>query len=266
MASEQGDDSQEKEAKQEPPVKDEPADQKMMEQSAVDRKTANKILTSQRMKKEQEEGMAKSGEGSRGGKIIGHTKTGKPVYDSAGHSAHSDFTPQEHKQAAKISEKMSDEADKKAGVMGSKEGEAHWDRADAHRKAANKMEMDKKKMPKAPDKEKFSQMSMGEHYKEAEKHHEMSKKHEEAGNKDKAEMHRKLYEAHDQAHGAHIHKETAVRNDRKYGEHAGKDFHSLSSESMKDAHVALDEAHAMSKKDMKKSLDEHLANVEQLLK
>jgi len=39
-------------------------------------------------------------EGSRGGKIIGHTKSGKPIYDSANHAAHADFTSDEHKEAA----------------------------------------------------------------------------------------------------------------------------------------------------------------------
>ena len=42
----------------------------------------------------------KGGEGSRGGKIIGHTKSGKPIYDSASHSAHKNFTADEHREAA----------------------------------------------------------------------------------------------------------------------------------------------------------------------
>lgn len=40
-----------------------------------------------------------AGEGSRGGHIIGHTKTGKPIYSSSGHPAHGGFTPMEHKDA-----------------------------------------------------------------------------------------------------------------------------------------------------------------------
>lgn len=44
-------------------------------------------------------------EGSRGGKIIGHTKSGKPVYDTANHEAHSDFSGSEHKEARTIHEK-----------------------------------------------------------------------------------------------------------------------------------------------------------------
>jgi hypothetical protein len=43
-----------------------------------------------------------TGEGSRGGKVIGHTKSGKPIYE--GHFGHSysykNFTAQDHKDAA----------------------------------------------------------------------------------------------------------------------------------------------------------------------
>jgi len=41
-----------------------------------------------------------SGEGSRGGKIIGRTKSGKPIYDKADHPAHKKFTSQDHRDAA----------------------------------------------------------------------------------------------------------------------------------------------------------------------
>ena len=45
---------------------------------------------------------AKRGEGSHGGKIIGHTASGKPVYAhrQAGHSAYKSFTPKDHQDAA----------------------------------------------------------------------------------------------------------------------------------------------------------------------
>lgn len=42
-----------------------------------------------------------SGEGSRGGKIIGHTRSGKPVYDTHDHSSHSNFSAHEHMDAAR---------------------------------------------------------------------------------------------------------------------------------------------------------------------
>jgi len=44
--------------------------------------------------------LEKGGEGSKGGKIIGHTRSGKPIYDTYGHSAHRDFTAQDHKDAS----------------------------------------------------------------------------------------------------------------------------------------------------------------------
>ena len=43
---------------------------------------------------------AGGGEGSRGGKVIGHTSSGKPIYLNPKHAAHGDFTKQEHTEAA----------------------------------------------------------------------------------------------------------------------------------------------------------------------
>lgn len=42
------------------------------------------------------------GEGSRGGKVIGHTTSGKPIYGSFDHAAHKDFSAQDHADAAHI--------------------------------------------------------------------------------------------------------------------------------------------------------------------
>lgn len=39
------------------------------------------------------------GEGSRGGKIIGHTSSGKPIYASHGHPSHGKFTGKDHEEA-----------------------------------------------------------------------------------------------------------------------------------------------------------------------
>lgn len=41
----------------------------------------------------------KGGEGSRGGKIIGHTKSGKPIYDTYSHEGHKDFSVNDHEDA-----------------------------------------------------------------------------------------------------------------------------------------------------------------------
>lgn len=43
----------------------------------------------------------RAGEGSRGGKIVGHTSSGKPIYMTHGHPSHKEFTAKEHSEAAK---------------------------------------------------------------------------------------------------------------------------------------------------------------------
>ena len=42
----------------------------------------------------------RGGEGTRGGKIIGHTASGKPIYDSHDHVGHAGFTEKDHHDAA----------------------------------------------------------------------------------------------------------------------------------------------------------------------
>lgn len=46
--------------------------------------------------------IVKAGEGSKGGKIIGHTRRGKPIYDTFEHKAHKKFIKNEHGEAAGI--------------------------------------------------------------------------------------------------------------------------------------------------------------------
>jgi hypothetical protein len=38
------------------------------------------------------------GEGSRGGKVIGHTSSGKPIYNSLTHKGHQGFNEQEKRE------------------------------------------------------------------------------------------------------------------------------------------------------------------------
>ena len=47
-----------------------------------------------------EDDLEKGGEGSKGGNVIGHTKSGKPIYNSFSHEGHDKFTTQDHKDAA----------------------------------------------------------------------------------------------------------------------------------------------------------------------
>lgn len=40
------------------------------------------------------------GEGSRGGKVIGHTRSGKPIYENHNHPSHKDFSEEDHHDAS----------------------------------------------------------------------------------------------------------------------------------------------------------------------
>jgi hypothetical protein len=44
------------------------------------------------------------GEGSRGGKVVGHTSSGKPIYESHSHPSHTSFSAKEHVEAASLHE------------------------------------------------------------------------------------------------------------------------------------------------------------------
>ncbi len=67
----------------------------------------------------------KGGEGSRGGKVIGHTKSGKPVYGNKTVYEHKGFTDKEHQEAEEILDKHIDkkiESGKKKFLGNSKDG------------------------------------------------------------------------------------------------------------------------------------------------
>lgn len=59
----------------------------------------------------------KEGEGSRGGHIIGHTRSGKPIYQDANHAEHKGFVAHEHRDAAIVHKN----AHKLAATEGEKE-------------------------------------------------------------------------------------------------------------------------------------------------
>lgn len=52
------------------------------------------------IKKAKEELELEKGEGSRGGHVIGHTESGKPIYDKYSHKGHKNFTKQDHWDAS----------------------------------------------------------------------------------------------------------------------------------------------------------------------
>lgn len=49
------------------------------------------------------------GEGSRGGHVVGHTGSGKPIYESHSHESHAGFTSQDHADAAKRHEDIAND-------------------------------------------------------------------------------------------------------------------------------------------------------------
>ena len=61
--------------------------------------------------------LEKGGEGSKGGKIIGHTKSGKPVYQgkTAYYSGYKDFTKKDHKDASDLHNKLFEKQVDKGG-------------------------------------------------------------------------------------------------------------------------------------------------------
>lgn len=75
-----------------------------------------------------ETGSIEKSEGARGGHVIGHTKSGKPIYNHASHSAHKNFTPDEHGEASDLHVKLwNDTKDSDPD-----EAEKHSDNSDRH--------------------------------------------------------------------------------------------------------------------------------------
>jgi hypothetical protein len=94
------------------------------------------------IRKSIEDELSKSGEGSRGGKVIGHTKSGKPIYANYNHPSHKEFSKEDHKDAANIHEEkrintvnskdFSFNKDKHKELQQHKHGYAyHWSRSGA---------------------------------------------------------------------------------------------------------------------------------------
>jgi len=84
------------------------------------------------------------GEGTRGGVIIGHTRSGKAVYASH-NEAHNKFTPGEHGEAARMHSRLGHKYFKKAQDLGpdhpdfdkhANKSTYHFNRAMAHSKKA----------------------------------------------------------------------------------------------------------------------------------
>ena len=86
------------------------------EDSAIEEKYKKKIAALKERRNpegiekadEDEDSVEKSGEGSRGGKVIGHTKSGKPIYEDHNHNDHKNFTEKDHIDAARLKNKLLD--------------------------------------------------------------------------------------------------------------------------------------------------------------
>lgn len=76
--------------------------------STTGTETHNQHLTQEPLKEEDIDGVHKAGEGSHGGKVIGHTKSGNPIYSNANHPEHKDFTKQDHTDAIDAHQKIRD--------------------------------------------------------------------------------------------------------------------------------------------------------------
>lgn len=75
-----------------------------------------------------------SGEGSKGGKVIGHTESGKAIYMSHGHPSHANFTKEDHEFAAFLHGEMTKTGSGK--VSTTNKSKLHAEQRLAHLKSA----------------------------------------------------------------------------------------------------------------------------------
>ena len=103
-----------------------------------------------------------AGEGSRGGKIVGHTRSGKPIYDSFSHPSHKEFSANDHHDAAGVHYGKADRARKQENK------DAHSGMADPHSVKAEDMDYENPPKPRNfsdKDHKVLSSMKpMGDHY------------------------------------------------------------------------------------------------------
>jgi len=73
--------------------------------------------------------LEKGGEGSKGGKVIGHTRSGKPIYDSYNHPSHKNFSGTDHREAADL---HSEKVDHYMGKYNTSNNDSHYEKANKH--------------------------------------------------------------------------------------------------------------------------------------
>ncbi len=82
--------------------------------------------------------LSKAGEGSKGGKVIGHTRSGKPVYANKSAHEYSDFSKEDHEDARRHHFDMMREHDSKSErIMNSKVDAAKWEKVNKHAAASS---------------------------------------------------------------------------------------------------------------------------------
>ena len=113
--------------------------------------------------------VVKGGEGSRGGNVIGHTSSGKPIYARPDHSSHEQFTHKDHGDAEDLHEKLSEAAfDRMDDTTSRRSGGAGMDTRRAHEKEGEEqyahslhhMEKRNEKAPK-PEIHKLGDLTIG---------------------------------------------------------------------------------------------------------
>ncbi len=76
------------------------------------------------------------GEGSKGGKIIGHTSSGKPIYMDYRHKSHHQgknrLTPEEHGEAAKMHNKIQNDLPEGGSLANIEKRQNHTESAGMH--------------------------------------------------------------------------------------------------------------------------------------
>ena len=82
--------------------------------------------------------LEKGGEGSKGGKIIGHTQSGKPIYFDKKPADYKDFNKKDHYNASQIHEMESENYTPSEGTEGWK-SDHHMDMASDHENYAEAM-------------------------------------------------------------------------------------------------------------------------------
>lgn len=162
------------------------------------------------------EDLVKGGEGSRGGKVIGHTKSGKPIYESANNSAHSSFDNEDHSDAHALhinhaTQKLEESESKKLSSKDKKrlinEFENH------HKEAAQHRRQHKTNLPS-----KESILSLSPKALKAK-----LKKHEAKYKKTRSRDDRNLTEVYS---AAHDHRYLASKTDDQVPEQGAREHHS----------------------------------------